>query len=199
MKLDEKVMDYFKVIHESCNSIEFTYEKKNSIYIPLFTGSIYHSFSIHLLENQNLTESSFALARPMVENYLRAMWVKYFLSEEKISEGCEKQHFPNKLNFMLKEINRAIPENKLFRNFKTSIESILTNMNDFTHGGIQSIARQYGEDGNLINSFDQTERQELLKLALLVSSFSYEELAPFMSCARPYNEIYCFVMEQIEL
>lgn len=199
MNLDERVLDYFKVIHECCNSIEFTYEKKNSIYIPLFTGAIDHSFSIHLLDNQNLTVSSFALARPMVENYLRAMWIKYCLSEDKINEGCEKLHFPNKLDCMLEEVYNDIPENKLFRKFKPSIDSILVNMHDFTHGGIQSIARQYGEDGNLTSNFNQKERQELLKLALLVSSFSYEELFQFMSCGQPCDEIYGLVMDQVGL
>lgn len=63
MKLDAKTHDYFGIIHKNCNSIEFTFDKKNSLYIPLFTTSIDHGLSIHLLEKQNLVVSCLALTR----------------------------------------------------------------------------------------------------------------------------------------
>ncbi len=100
---------------------------------------------------------------------------------------------------MLSEVEEAVPQNDVFRSFKSSIEPALVNMHDFTHGGVQSIARQYGVDGNLTNQGNQAERQELLKLALLVSSLSYEKLTPFMSHGRPCEEIYGLVMNQIKL
>jgi hypothetical protein len=151
VKPDEKVLDYFGVIHKHCNTIKFSFDKKNSLYIPFFSTSIDHSLSIHLLEKQKLIVSCLALARPMVESYLRAMWVKYCLPETEIKEGCTTMHFPTKLEFLLDEIEKVMPDNDLFSGFKSSIKPVLVNLHDYTHTGVQSITRHYDDNGNLKN------------------------------------------------
>ena len=196
---DEKTLDYFRVIHEHCNTIEFIFDKKNSLYIPLFTTSIDHSLSIHILENQKLVVSCLALARPMTESYLRAMWVKYCLSENVISEGFTTMHFPTKLESLLAEIEKVLPENDLFSAFKSSVEPLLVNMHDYTHTGIQSIARQYDDNEYLTNENCSNEMSELKKLAVLIASLSYEELIPHMSNGLPHVEISKLATELIEL
>ena len=196
---DIKTLDYFRVIHEHCNTIEFLFDKKNSLYIPLFTTSIDHSLSIHILENQRLVVSCLALARPMIESYLRAMWVKYCLPEDKINEGCTIMHFPTNLELLLSEIKGALPENILFSELKSSIEPLLVNMHDYTHTGIQSIARQYDENEYLTNGNCLSEMAEIKKLAVLISSLSYEELIPYMSNGLPYAEISKSATELIKL
>ncbi|MBR9895734.1 MAG: hypothetical protein GYB16_05000 [Gammaproteobacteria bacterium] len=198
MKLDAKTHDYFAIIHKNCNSIEFTFDKKNSLYIPLFNTCIDHCLSIHLLEKQNLVFSCLALARPMIESYLRAMWVKYCLPEGEIDEGCTTLHFPNKLEFMLEEIAKKRHDDELFNRFKSSITTALINMHDYTHTGIQSISRQYGNDC-LTNENCVGEISELKKMSILVSSFAYEELAPFMDNSLSPNDIIESAAELIEL
>lgn len=199
MKPDDKILDYFKVIHDNRNTIEFSFDKKNSLYIPLLNTSIDHGLSILLLEKQNLTVSCLALARPMVESYLRAMWVKYCLSEDKIIEGCNTMHFPNKLEFLLDEVEKELPENHLFSSFKSSVTPLLVNMHDFTHTGVQSIARQYDDNGNLTNESCLAEVSELIKLVILIASQSYQELTPFMNSSHSHEDIYKSAMELIEL
>lgn len=196
---DEKTLDYFRVIHEHCNTIEFIFDKKNSLYIPSLTTSIDHSLSIHILENQKLVVSCLALARPMIESYLRAMWVKYCLSENKINEGCTTMHFPTKLEFLLAEIEKVLPENDLFSAFKSSVEPLLVNMHDYTHTGIQSIARQYDDNEYLTNENCSNEMSELKKLAVLIVSLSYEELIPYMSNGLPHVYVSKLATELIEL
>lgn len=116
----------------------------------------------------------------MVESYLRAMWVKHCLDEANIEEGCEQLHFPKNLDVLLNIVGDALVGADRFHGFKSAITPIMSNMHDFTHGGVQSIARQYGEDGYLSNSRSRAERDELLRLAILTSSLSYENLTPFM-------------------
>lgn len=165
----------------------------------MLNTSIDHGLSILLLKKQNLTVSCLALARPMVESYLRAMWVKYCLSEDKIIEGCSTMHFPSKLDFLLDEIENKLPENHLFSGFKSSITPLIANMHDYTHTGVQNIARQYDDSGNLTNDNCFDEVSELIKLVVLVASLSYEELIPVMDSSLSHIDIYRSAMELIEL
>jgi hypothetical protein len=199
VKPDANILDYFRIIHKNCNSIEFTFDRKNSLYIPLFTTSIDHGLSIHLLEKQNLVVSCLALARPMVESYLRAMWVKYCLTEDEIIEGGTTLHFPKKLEFMLDEIEKKRPGNDSFNWFKSSITPALANMHDYTHAGIQSIGRQYGDNYNLTNESCSDEMSELKKMSILVASLSYEELIPFMDNTLTHVDIFTSATELIGL
>lgn len=189
MELDKNLKEYYQSIYSDLNTIEFTADSKSRIFIPLFSNSIDHGLSIHFLDKQELPISAYALARPMIECYLRAMWAKFFLKESQIEEGCERLHFPTKLRVLLLQVESAVPEDDMYIRFKPTIEPIITNMHDFTHGGIQSIARQYGDNGDLSNPTNREERDELLKLATLTSALSYEKLTPFMKSSRPSESI----------
>ncbi|MEZ9706390.1 hypothetical protein AB4565_17565 [Vibrio breoganii] len=180
--LDHDVMAYFQAIHNSCNTLEFTFDKRNSLFIPLFSTSIEHSIAIHVLDKEELTGSAFALARPLVETYLRAMWVKHYLDESKIEVGCEQLHFPKKLEVLLSNIETTVELGSPFHKLKPTLEPIIANMHDFTHGGIQSIARQYDSDGHLSGIYCREERDELLKLAVIISLHSFNNLNPFLKC-----------------
>lgn len=180
LNLNPNIHAYYKAISNGHNTVEFKYDKKNSLYVPLFSSSIEQSFAIHLLLEEGLTNSAFALARPMVEGYLRAMWVKNYLDESKVKEGCAQLHFPKNLDILMSDIAKVLGENDLFHKFKLTIEPILPNMHDFTHGGVQSVARQYSSDGLLSNTRSRQEREQLLHLAVLTSYLCFENLAPLM-------------------
>lgn len=199
MELDKNLKEYYQFIYNDLNTIEFKADSKNRLFIPLFSNSIDHSLSIHFLDKQELPISAYALARPMIECYLRAMWVKYFLQESQIEEGTERLHFPTKLGGLLLQVDSAVPTDDMFIRFKPTIEPIITNMHDFTHGGIQSIARQYGDNGDLSNPINREERDELLRLATLTSSLSYEKLTPFIKSSRPSASILDMASELLKL
>jgi hypothetical protein len=99
----------------------------------------------------------------------------------------------------LSEIKGALPENDPFNEFQSFIEPLLVNMHDYTHTGIQSIARQYDENEYLTNENCLSEISELKKLAVLISSLSYEELIPYMSNGLQHVEISKLATELIEL
>jgi len=174
--IDALLFDYFKVIHSDLNNLEFKLDVKNRIYFPLFSSSIDHSISICVLNKENLTSSMYALVRPLIENYLRAMWVKYCVDETKIDDDLTSMHFPKQLEVLITEIDQVIPEFKESNFLKTELEPLVKNCHDFTHGGIQSISRQYTEQDTLSNLRDENEITSILKLSVLISSLAYVEL-----------------------
>lgn len=186
MILNPDVIQLFKLVNDDLNKISFEFNKKNSLYTPLFSTAIDHCLSIHILESNNLYSSSFALARPVLESYLRAMWVKFHLNENQIDEGCEKLHFPKNIDVLISDIKaHEYNENILF--VEKQISHTIANLHDFTHGGIQSMARQYDSDGNLTNAYSSVERKELLMFTLFITKFSYVELSKFIET--PNNEL----------
>lgn len=52
MELDRNLKEYYQSIYGDLNTIEFTADRRNSLYIPLFSNSIDHSLSIHFLDKQ---------------------------------------------------------------------------------------------------------------------------------------------------
>jgi len=164
--------EYFKVIHKGLNTFEFKLDSKNRIYIPLFLSSIEHCMSIHFLDKENLKISMYALVRPAVENYLRAMWVKCCVDIDEIDDNLSNMHFPKNIKFMMSEIEGKTSS---FTLIKEKFEPLIENMHDFTHGGIQSITRQYGDGDMLTNFRDEGEIRSIINLSILVSSLSYSE------------------------
>lgn len=174
---NDNLLKYFEVIHESLNDFEFKLAGKNKIYIPLFIASIDHCMSIVILNKENLTSSMYALVRPAVENFLRAMWVKYCCDESSLpNDDLTSMHFPKKIEHLVNVVNKKVPELESSHSLKTILDFTVKNMHDFTHGGIQSIARQYHSDENILtNVRDGDEIDSILKLAVLISSLSYTE------------------------
>ncbi|ULF88231.1 hypothetical protein [Vibrio alginolyticus] len=58
---------------------------------------------------------------------------------------------------------------------QATFDALTPNMHDFTHGGIQSVARQYSGD-TLTNIRDDEELESILKFSVLVSSLAYSEI-----------------------
>ncbi|MEZ8095615.1 hypothetical protein ACED51_16075 [Photobacterium swingsii] len=139
----EKYIDYFKLIHDYLNKLEFPLKSKNRIYLPLLSSSIDHCISMNFLNQQFMTASMYALIRPALENYLRAMWVKHHCGEIPMDTDLSKMHFPKRVEVLIREVDEAVPEFNERNFLQTTLGELVPNMHDFTHGGIQSIARQY--------------------------------------------------------
>lgn len=169
----ELLHQYFESICAELNNVQFTYQDKNRLYIPLFSSSIDHCISLNILKDKNITTSMYALVRPAVENYLRAMWVKYSSEFDSL-----KDHFPRKVEYLVDAVTQIKPELESYYFLKSAItNSACININDFTHGGMQSIARQYDEEkGELTYKRDEEEIISIQKLSVLISLLSYIEI-----------------------
>ncbi|MFM5358533.1 DUF6988 family protein [Aeromonas veronii] len=175
MTNSEQYMDYFKLIHEDLNKLEFRLDSKNRIYYPLLSASIDHCISINFLKNQFMTASMYALIRPALESYLRAMWVKHHLGELSMDDDLSKMHFPKRIEVLISEVDAAVPEFSGISFLQATFNALTPNMHDFTHGGIQSVARQYSGD-TLTNIRNEEELGSILKFSVIVSSLAYSEI-----------------------
>lgn len=187
--MDNKLLKkYFKLINTDLNKVEFTFQDKNSIYTPLFSSSIDHCISLNILKDQNLTTSMYALVRPSVENYLRAMWVKYSDEVGSLNADSTEMHFPKKIEHLIEVVTQEKPELERDHSLKSVIEHTFMNMHDFTHGGIQSVARQYDNEGaTLTYERDEEEITSIVKLSVLISLLSYSEIIKENTANEPLN------------
>jgi hypothetical protein len=132
--------------------------------------------SIYVLNKEYLTSSMYALVRPAMESYLRAMWVKYCMDEIAMDADLSSMHFPKKLERLMAEVDKKVPEFNQCNYLQTHLGPLVPNIHDFTHGGIQSIARQYAEGDILTNLRNEGEIKSILKLVVLLSSLAYDEI-----------------------
>lgn len=174
---NELLKKYFKLLYSDLNKVEFTYQGKNSIYMPLCSSSIDHCISINVLKDQNITTSMYALVRPAVENYLRAIWVKYSGEVGTMNADSTEMHFPKKIEHLIEVVTQEKPELESEYSLKSVMEHTFMNMHDFTHGGIQSIARQYDDEGAIL-TYERSEEEitSIVKLSVLISQLSYSEI-----------------------
>lgn len=135
-------------------------EKIVAGYLALSTQ--HHCSIIALIENQ-LYSSAYALLRPIIEAVYRGTWLTFVASDEDI------EHFTTGLGFkfnptwkLAKEIDEVI-EGETFHTVYNSNAPLLNGM---THGGIEQIGKQFGEDGNFIElNFEDQDVSELLKVS----------------------------------
>jgi hypothetical protein len=167
--------EFYKLIHQDLNKLEFKLGHKNRIHFPLFSSAIDHCIAITFLNKECMTTSMYALIRPSLENYLRAMWVKYCCEYSEIETDLTEMHIPKRIEVLIKEVDNAVPEFKDNAYLDTTLGVLIPNLHDFTHGGIQSIARQYSGD-ILTNIRDEQEVISVLKFSVFISSLAYNEI-----------------------
>lgn len=128
-------------------------EKTNDRRIPVnrrsLTGSclLQHSLdvadAIIILLEKNLPGPALALARPLFESYVRAIWILKCASDEQIVQFLKGQPpppFPKLLGVME---DQAIPQVDLIRKIN---DRHMRHFHDFTHGGSGHVMRRHGEN-----------------------------------------------------
>lgn len=173
---NELMLEYFKHMHKELNKIEFRIDCKNRIYVPLLSSAIEHCMSIYMLKKEHLTSSMYALVRPAVEGYLRAMWVKHCCDNLSMDSDLSSMHFPKRVEHLMEQVDKKVPDFNQCSFLQTRLGPLVSNMHDFTHGGIQSIARQYTIGNTLTNLRNEEEVNSILKLSVLISSLAYAEI-----------------------
>ena len=128
----------------------------------------------------------FALIRPMIENYLRGMWVKHCIDENQITDELTELHFPKKLEFLLSSVDEITPEFRESKLLQTNFGPLIHNIHDYTHGGLQSVARYYTSNNTISNQRDIEEIKSILKIAVVASSLAYTELIQEQNNGKPY-------------
>ena len=145
---------------------------KNLLLIAYHSILVEHHDSIHLLIENQLCGSAFALVRALYEPLYRAHWVNACATEkqiEKIIKG--KDIFPN-MKTMVEEIDQKYDTNDFWQVVKKNSWAA---MNDYTHSGMRQISRRFVQDG-VESNYDVAEIKEVLdgtNVALLLMALFF--------------------------
>jgi len=151
---------------------EYPHGDKNSLLIAYHSILAEHHDAIHLLIQNQLYGSAFALVRALYEPLYCAHWVNACATEkqiEKIIEGIDI--FPE-MKTMVEEIDQKYGTGNFWQVVK---KNSWTAMNDYTHSGMRQIARrfvQYEVEPN----YDVAEIKEVLNgtnIALLLMALFF--------------------------
>ena len=140
---------------------------KNLILLGYHSIMVEHHDSIHLLIQNKLYGSAFALVRAFYEPLYRALWVNACAKDNQISKIMKgKDAFP-KMKEMVEQIDNAYRTDDFWQRIKNNSWSA---MNDYTHAGIRQLSRRFVEDevapnyhlGEVIEVLDGTNMALLL-------------------------------------
>ena len=131
-----------------------------------------HHTAIHLLIQNNLYGSAFALVRAIYEPLYHAQWVNACATEEQIKKIIKgKDVFP-KMYKIVKDIDSAYGTGDFWQMIKRNSWSA---MNDYTHTGIRQIGRRFKND-EVLPDYDSSEIIEVLNstnMALLLTGLFF--------------------------
>jgi len=159
-------------IGEIVTRYDYPNDNKSLILLAYQSIVIEHQTAIHLLIQNNLCGSAFALVRAIYETLYRAHWVNACATEEQINKVIEGQDIFPKMNKMVKDIDSIYGTGNFWQMIKSNS---WPTMNDYTHTGIRQIGRRFKEDEVLPN-YDSGELIEVLNgtnMALLLMSFFF--------------------------
>lgn len=118
------------------DGINFETTNRRRVAIALLHLCVEHQTGIHLLVDNGVIGSAFALIRPQFEAYVRGAWIHRCASDEQVA-GFLQGSEPPKLSQLIAAIEKieAFEEGFLGR-IKTEA---WRNLNDFTHGGVTQV------------------------------------------------------------
>ncbi len=140
---------------------------KNLILLGYHSIMVEHHDAIHLLIQNKLYGSAFALVRAFYEPLYRAHWVNACATDDQIYKIMKgKDVFP-KMNEMVEKIDNAYGTGDFWEMIKKNSWSP---MNDYTHSGIRQLSRRFVEDevapnyhlGEIVEVLDGTNMALLL-------------------------------------
>jgi hypothetical protein len=170
--LIEKGKDIKLKISEMVKKYHYPEGNKNFILLGYYSILVEHHDAIHLLIQNELYGSAFALVRALYEPLFRAHWVgacATTMQIDKIIEG--KDIFP-KMEDMVEEMDRVYGTGDFWQKIKRNFWSA---MNDYTHSGIRQLGRRFIEDA-VKQNYDFGEVVEVLdgtNMALLMMALFF--------------------------
>ena len=161
----EQILQESRDIHtwtiSSLDGIPFPVNKRLLISIAAFDVVLDHFTGIMALIEKRVYGAAFALARPLFETFIRAVWLKDCARDQDLL-AFEQDEFSRKFGEALKDIEQleAFKSGSL-SNLKKQAWSA---MSSYTHGGFQQIARRV--KGNTIDpNYIDEEIIEVLRLS----------------------------------
>ncbi len=143
MKAIEQILQESREIHtwtiSSLDGIPFPVNKRLLISIAAFDVVLDHFTGITALIEKRVYGAAFALARPLFETFVRAVWLKDCATDQDLL-AFEQDEFSRSCGQALKEIEQLESfKSGLLSNLKKQAWSA---MSSYTHGGFQQIARR---------------------------------------------------------
>lgn len=129
-----------------------------------------HQLAVACLVRSRIYGSAFALARPIVEAYVRGVWLK------KCATEAQLQHFVDdkKITF-----ERILSEIELLDEFKSGALSAFKKdawaaLNSYTHGGVQQAARRLNDDV-IEPNYSEADLINVLRVADAFSLLAFQQ------------------------
>ena len=145
---------------------------KHRILVGYYSVLAEHHVSIHLLIQNQLYGSGFALVRAFYEPLYRAHWVNKCASDKEINEIIRgKDVFPN-MKTMVEEIDRVYGTGNFWQTVRNNSWAA---MNDYVHSGMRQIGRRFIED-EVVPDYSLGEIKEVLNginVALLLMALFF--------------------------
>ena len=173
----EQILQESRDIHtwaiSSLNGIPFPVNKRLLISIAAFDVVLDHFTGITALIEKRVYGAAFALARPLFETFVRAVWLKDCATDQDLL-AFEKDEFSRGCGQALKEIEQL-------ESFKSGALSNLKKqawsaMSSYTHGGFQQIARRV--KGKTIDpNYTDEEIIEVLRLSQAFALMAFIQIA----------------------
>jgi len=184
----EKNIKFLKKIEDIAEKISIPNNNKEMLFSGIFRNSLSHYYSINILCERKLYNSSFALIRVLFEGIIRAQYLYCgeFTSEKinNMYNGCNwNNSFPS-IKIMCTKI-----DDKYGSSFYSDIESnSYKAMNDYTHTGSKQISRNFNSENGVIEpNFEQNLIiNSLIGINALVKTFS---IGYFEKIGLKYGEI----------
>ncbi len=172
----EEVLQESKDIHtwaiSSLDGIPFPVNKRLLISIAAFDVVLDHFTGITALIEKRVYGAAFALARPLFETFVRAVWLKDCGTDQDLL-AFERDEFSRSCGQSLKEIEQLESfRSGALSNLKKQAWSA---MSSYTHGGFQQIARRV--NGKTIDpNYSNEEIIEVLRLSQAFALMSFIQI-----------------------
>jgi hypothetical protein len=146
---------------------------KNLVLLGYYSIMVEHHSAIHLLIQNELNGSAFALVRALYEPLYRAHWVNACATDDQIDKIIKGKDIFPKMNEMVEQIDNAYRTGDFWQMIKTNSWSA---MNDYTHSGMRQLSRRFIEN-EVAPNYDLGELIEVLNgtnmALLLMALFSF--------------------------
>lgn len=140
--LDQSI-NSFKNIANLLEDKVVGHNERQTLLIGYFDICMEHIQSIHILVNNKLFGSAFALIRPFYETYYRALWMLKLASDIEVKGIANgKFTFPN-MGSKIKELDSIYTGTDFFEQLKKNSWSAMC---DYAHTGQLQLSRRWKED-----------------------------------------------------
>jgi len=148
-------------IHKRTDGLVFNEDDRNNIGERCFHLALEHHVAITVLVRARLYGSAWALARLLLEAYVRGTWLIHHASpleiKEYMSGNCPR--FPK----LVAAIGTSLETGGAWLT-ETTKKSQWSILNEYTHGGASQVSRRHAE-GAIESSYNEKDLTDLLSLA----------------------------------